>query len=165
MGFRMYSKTFIWMACLAYSKSSKPEKTTNLAAGSRPVRMRQSSSPSKKGILMSVRTTSGERASASSRASWPFSASPTRVKPRLSQSIFRLIPTRMSSSSSTSSTRYRSIISPPYSMTNFPRKSKTGGRIFRKRAPRKTAAEGYFFTRYFLISRAQAKRIMAPFTR
>ena len=58
-----------------------------------------------KGILMSVSTTSGQTSSASSRASSPLSASPARVKPRLSQSIFRLIPARISSSSSTSSTR------------------------------------------------------------
>ena len=109
MGLRMYSNTFIRMACLAYSNSSKPENTTNLAAGRRSVRMRHSSSPSMKGILMSVSTTSGSSASASSSASRPFSASPTRVKPRAVQSIFRLMPTRMSSSSSTSSTRYSSI--------------------------------------------------------
>ena len=108
MGLRIYSTTFIWMACLAYSKASKPENTTNREAGSRSVRIRHSSSPSINGILISVRITSGRKVSANSSASCPLAASPTSEKPSPSQSILRLIPSRISSSSSTSSTRYSS---------------------------------------------------------
>ena len=117
MGLRMYSDTFLRMACLAYSKSSKPEKITNLETGRSSVRLPQSSSPSINGILMSVRTTSGRISSASSSASRPLEASPAREKPRPCQSIFRLIPSRIFSSSSTSSTRYSSTAPPPLPFT------------------------------------------------
>ena len=109
MGFKIYSDTPMLTAWRAYSKSSKPEKTTSRAPGREMRSLRQSSRPSKKGILMSVSTTSGRSWSASSRASSPLPASPTSRKPREAQSIFRLMPVRISSSSSASRTRYSSM--------------------------------------------------------
>lgn len=56
-----------------------------------------------------VRTTSGSRFSIFSKASSPFSASPTTVKPTDCQSIFRIMLFRTSSSSSTRIILYKSI--------------------------------------------------------
>ena len=66
-------------------------------------------SPSMYGIRISVRTTSGSKASIFSNASSPFSASPTTVNPTACQSILRIILLRTSSSSSTRIILYKSI--------------------------------------------------------
>ena len=100
-GLRTYSTTLSLMASLAYSNSSKPEKTMSFRLGLRRESSAPSSSPSMKGILMSVRTTSSSRASAFSRASRPFSASATISKPTAFQSIFLAMAWRTSASSST----------------------------------------------------------------
>ena len=66
-------------------------------------------SPSMYGIRISVRTTSGSKASIFSNASSPFSASPTTVNPTACQSILRIMLLRTSSSSSTRIILYKSI--------------------------------------------------------
>ena len=113
-GFKMYSITPSLMACWAYSKSSYPEKIRTFMDGYFSRIRAVSASPSMYGMRMSVIITSGSSCSSFSRASSPFSASPTTSKPSPAQSILRIMALRTSSSSSTSMIRYKLTESPPF---------------------------------------------------
>ena len=111
-GFKIYSSTSRWTASFAYSNSSKPVKSTIFIAGYSLLIWLHSSMPSIYGILISVITTSGWLSSIISSALIPLSAYPTTENPISSQLIFRIIAYITSSSSSTKSIVYLSILSP-----------------------------------------------------
>ncbi len=93
-------------ASTTYSSRSKVVSTSTLAGPSRPgpAIRRVASTPSIRGIRMSISTTSGCSARTWSSACWPSPASPTTTRSDSASRIIRK-PVRSSGWSSTSSTR------------------------------------------------------------